>query len=288
MAYKLVTDGSTDMSIEFYNYDDLVVIPMQSTIEGETVTFLSCQVEELNKYYEYMLEDKNVSTSQVNRAAFEKYFTEILEDGYDIIYTGLTSGLSGTYANAVEVAEDLRKKYPERKISIIEDYAASTGQGLVLQQLKKFKDQGMDHDQMVKWLEDNTKYITSQFGVDDLKYLYKGGRVSKTTAGVGNLLKVKPMLHIDMEGKLQVTALNRGRKNNMKNLVKNMKNSWMPELSKMVVIGYAYYDENAQALKEMVEKKIPEAEIYTAPIGALIGTHVGPGMYSLCYFGSDR
>ncbi|MDD7305866.1 MAG: DegV family protein [Peptoniphilaceae bacterium] len=288
MTYKLVTDGSTDMAIEFYDYDDIVVIPMESTMEGEVISFLSYEEEKLNKYYEFMLEDKNVSTSQVNRASFEKYFTQILEEGYDFIYIGLTSGLSGTYDNASEVINRLRKKYPERKISIIEDYAASTGQGLVLQQLKEFKDQGMEYDQIVDWLKLNAKYITSQFGVDDLKYLYKGGRVSKTTAGVGNLLKVKPMLHIDMEGKLQVTALNRGKKNNMKNLVKNFKNSWMPEISDMVVIGYAYYKENAYMLKEMVKEEFPQARVYTVPIGALIGTHVGPGMYSLCYFGNNR
>lgn len=288
MTYKLVTDGSTDMNPDFYNYDDLVVIPIESHLEEEVVTLVSSQEEELNKYYEYMLEDRNVSTSQVNRATFEKYFTEILEDGYDIIFSGLTSGLSGTYANAIEVGGELQKKYPDRKISIIEAYAASTGAGVLIQQLKSFKDQGMEYDEMVDWIKNNYKYVTSQFGVDDLKYLYKGGRVSKTTAGVGNLLKVKPLLHIDMEGKLQVTALNRGRKNNMKNLLKNFENSWMPELSNMVVIGYAYYKENAETLKEMVEEKYPEAEIYLAPIGALIGTHVGPGMYSLCYFGSDR
>ena len=96
------------------------------------------------------------------------------------------------------------------------------------------------------------------------------------------------MLHIDLEGKLQVMGLNRGKKNNMKKLVKNFENYWMPEISDMVLIGYAYYEENAQMLKEMIEDKFPQARVYIAPIGSLIGSHVGPGMYSLCYFSKKR
>lgn len=288
MAYKLITDGTTDMSLEFSKEKDIVVIPMETNMEGEIISLISSDIDKLNRYYELMLNDKSVSTSQINQAKFEEYFSKVLDEGYDIIYSGLTSGLSGTFNNAIEVCKKLKIKYPDRKIAVVDSYSASTGAGLLFQVLLKLKKQGMSYDEMVEWINNNYKYLTAQFGVDDLKYLYKGGRVSKTTAGVGNLLKVKPMLHVDMEGKLQVTGLNRGKKNNMKKLVKNFENYWMPEISDMVLIGYAYYEENAQMLKEMVEEKFPEAKIYIAPIGSTIGTHVGPGMYSLCYFGKKR
>lgn len=288
MTYRLVTDGSTDMNVDFLKDSDIIIVPMISTMEGEQYSFISSDVEKLNIYYENMLEDKEVSTSQVNTAAFEEYFTKILEDGDDILYAGLTSGLSGTYNNAMKVADKLRPKYPDRKITILEVYSACTGNGVLFQQLQEFKNDGMGYEEMIDRMKTNYKYITAQFGVDDLKYLYKGGRVSKTAAGVGNLLKVKPLLHIDMEGKLQILSLNRGKKNTMKSLLKNFEQSWMPELSNKVVIGYAYFKENAEMLKEMVEEKYPEADVTIAPIGSLIGTHVGPGMYSLCYFGSNR
>jgi len=288
MAYKLLTDGASDIALEYSKEKDLVVIPMESNMEGEIVSFTSSDVDKLNQYYKLMLDDKCVSTSQVNQARFEEYFSKVLDDGYDIIYTGLTSGLSGTFNNALEVSQRLKKKYPERRLTVIDSYSASTVSGLLLQMLLEFKEQGMNYDEMIEWINDNYKYLTGQFGVDDLKYLYKGGRVSKTTAGVGNLLKVKPMLNIDLEGKLQVMGLNRGKKNNMKKLVKNFENYWMPEISDMVLIGYAYYEENAQMLKEMIEDKFPQARVYIAPIGSLIGSHVGPGMYSLCYFSKKR
>lgn len=288
MTYKIVTDNSSDMNLDFIKQSDMVVIPIKHFMDGEEATFLTSDTEKVNKYYELMMEDRKVATTQVNRADFMKYFSEVLDEGYDIIYTGLSSGLSGTYANAVEVYKELKEKYPQRKITIIDTKSASTGGGLLVQQMQILKNQGASYEDLVAWVDKHYMNVVAQFGVDDLKYLYRGGRVSKTTAGVGNLLKVKPMLHIKDDGSLDVVALNRGKKNNMKNLLNNFKNNWMPEISKMVVIGYAYYEENAEILKEKLEEEFPEAKIYMAPIGTLIGTHVGPGMYSLCYFGKER
>lgn len=288
MAYKIVTDNSSDMNLDFIKESDMVVIPMKTTMDGEEVMLLTSDIENVNSYYELMLEDKPVSSSQVNRADFEKYFTQVLDDGYDIIYTGLSSGLSGTYDNAVEVAKELREKSPERKIAVLNTVTACTGAGLLVQTMQELKNQGMTYEELVEWVDKYYMNVVAQFGVDDLKYLYRGGRVSRTTAGVGNLLQVKPMLHIKEDGSLDVVALDRGRKNNMKHLLKNFRKNWLPEISDMVVIGYAYYKENALALKEMVEEEFPQARIYIAPIGTLIGTHVGPGMWSLCYFGKER
>lgn len=288
MTYKIITDGSSDLSLEFLENENLVVIPMDSTIDGKNISFLSSQKELLDKYYENMLLDKEVFTTQVNQKRFEEYFSKVLEEGYDIIYTGISKGISGTFSNAINASEVLKEEYPQRKITVLDPLTASTSSGLLIQTLLEFKQEGMEYEKMISWINENYKYIVAQFGVDDLKYLYKGGRVSKTTAGVGNLLKVKPMLHMDDEGKLQILGLNRGTKNNMKNIVKNFEKLWDKEISNMVVIGYAYYEENAQMLKEMLEEKVKDARIYIAPIGSLIGTHVGPGMYSLCYFGKNR
>lgn len=288
MTYKIVTDNSSDMNLDFIEKSDMVVIPMKTTMDGEEVLLLTSDTENLNRYYELMIDDKPVSSTQVNMADFEKYFTEVLDEGYDLIYTGLSSGLSGTYDNAVEVGESLKKKYPERRIEILDTVTASTGGGLLVQTMQELKDQGMSYDDLLSWVDQHYMSVVAQFGVDDLKYLYRGGRISKATAGVGNLLQVKPMVHIKDDGALDIMALDRGRKNNMKHLLKNFKNNWTPEVSDMVLIGYAYYKENAETLKEMVEENFPEARIFLAPIGALIGTHVGPGMFSLCYFGKER
>lgn len=288
MAYKLVTDGASDLNIDFYKSSDIVMVPMDSTMETETFCLLSSDEEYLNTYYEYMLNDKAVSTSQVTQTRFEEYFKKVLEDGEDIIYTGLSSGLSGTYLSALKAKENLEKKFPERRITVIDSLTGSTGCGVLFSKLYELKNDGLDYDGMTKWITDNSKFVSAQFGVDDLKYLYKGGRVSKSTATVGNFLKVKPLLRIDYDGKLEILGINRGKKNTMKGLLKTFEETWDPEISKDVVIGYAYFKENAEMLQEMVEKSRPEAKVYLAPIGSLIGSHVGPGMYSLCYFAKKR
>lgn len=288
MSFKIITDGSSDMNVDFIKSSNIIIVPMQSNMEDEVYEIIGTDLENLNKYYEFMLKDKNVSTSQVNLASFEKYFEEVLKNGEDVFYIGLTDALSGTYKNAIKAKEILEKKYPERKIYIYDTNQASTGAGLLCQIISKMQDEGKDIDQIDDFIKENSKYMVSQFGVDSLKYLYKGGRISKTSANIGNFLKVKPVLHITEDGTLEVLKLERGNKRAVKFLFKNFQKNWKAEISKQVLIGFAYFDENAKSLKEMIEEEYPEAKVSLAPIGSLIGSHVGPGMYSLSYFGKNR
>lgn len=288
MSFKIITDGSSDMNVDFIKSSNIIIVPMQSNMEDEVYEIIGTDLENLNKYYEFMLKDKNVSTSQVNLASFEKYFEEVLKNGEDVFYIGLTDALSGTYKNAIKAKEILEKKYPERKIYIYDTNQASTGAGLLCQIISKMQDEGKDIDQIDAFTKENSKYMVSQFGVDSLKYLYKGGRISKTSANIGNFLKVKPVLHITEDGTLEVLKLERGNKRAVKFLFKNFQKNWKAEISKQVLIGFAYFDENAKSLKEMIEEEYPEAKVSLAPIGSLIGSHVGPGMYSLSYFGKNR
>lgn len=288
MTFKIVTDGSSDMNVDFIKESNIITVPMQSNIEDKIYEITSENPNDLNKYYEYMLEDKNVSTSQVNLASFEKYFEDILKNGEDIYYIGLNDALSGTYKNAQEAKKILEKKYEDRKIYIYDPKQASTGVGLLCQIIYDMQESGKDIDEIDSFVKENDKYVISHFGVDGLKYLYKGGRISKTSAGIGDLLKVKPIIHITDDGSLEILKLERGNKKANKTLFKTFCKNWRPDLSKKVLLGYAYFDENTNKLKEMIEEKYPDAELYLAPIGSLIGSHVGPGMYSLSYFGKKR
>ncbi len=288
MTFKIITDGSSDMNVDFIKSSNITIVPMQSNMEDEVYEIIGTDIENLNKYYEYMLEDKNVSTSQVNLASFEKYFEEVLINGEDIFYIGLSDSLSGTFENAQKAKDILIKKYPDRKIYIYDPKQASTGAGLLCQIIVKMQEEGKDIDQIDSFIKENSKYTISEFGVESLKYLYKGGRISKTSADIGNFLKVKPVIHITDDGSLEVLKLERGTKRAIKVLLKNFQKNWLPEISNEVLIGYAYYDENAKKLKELVEEKFPNAKVSLAPIGSLIGSHVGPGMYSLSYFGKKR
>ncbi|WP_195217068.1 DegV family protein [Anaerococcus vaginalis] len=288
MNFRIITDGSSDMNVDFIKSSNITIVPMQSNMEDEIYEIIGTDIEKLNEYYEFMLDDKNVSTSQVNLASFEKYFEEVLKNGEDIFYIGLSDALSGTFENAQKAKEILDKKYPDRKIYIYNIKQASTGAGLLCQIIVKMQEEGKDIEQVASYIKENSKYMVSQFGVESLKYLYKGGRISKTSADIGNFLKVKPVIHITDGGSLEVLKLERGTKRAIKVLFNNFKKNWKPEISKEVLIGYAYFDENAKILKELIEENFKDAKVSLAPIGSLIGSHVGPGMYSLSYFGEKR
>ncbi|MDY3005423.1 DegV family protein [Anaerococcus porci] len=288
MTYKIITDNSSDMNVEFFKNSNIVTIPMQSSMGDKIYEITGDKIDLLNSFYEHMIEGNSVSTSQVNLKAFESCFEDILKDGKDVLYLGISDKLSGTFQNAQTAKENLKDKYKDRRIEICNPRQASTGGGLMMEILEKKQKDGQSLDELLEFIKENSKFLASQFGVDSLKYLYKGGRISKTQAGIGDFLRVKPLIHIDDEGALAILKLERGNKKAIKTLISNFRDNWRDDISNKVLIGYAYYDENAKKLKELLEQEFPNAEIKLAPIGSLIGSHVGPGMYSISYFAKKR
>lgn len=288
MTYKLVTDGSSDMNVEFIKNSNTVTIPMQSSMGDDIYEITGDKTELLKRFYEHMIEGNSVSTSQVNQKAFETYFEDILKEGEDVLYLGLSDKLSGTFKNAQRAKNILIDKYKDRRIEIFDPRQGSTGGGLMMEILDQMQRDGKSLDELLDFIKENSKFLVSQFGVDSLKYLYKGGRLTKTQAGIGDFLKVKPVLHVDDEGALGILKLERGNKKAIKTLISNFRDNWRDDISNKVLIGYAYYDENAKKLKDLIEEEFPSAEVKLAPIGSIIGSHVGPGMYSISYFANKR
>lgn len=288
MTYRIVTDGSSDMNLEFIKNSSIITIPMQSSMGDDVYEITGDMTDLLNKFYEHMIDGESVSTSQVNLSAFESYFEDILKDGKDVLYLGLSDKLSGTFKNAQKAKENLKDRYKDRRIEIYDPCQASTGGGLMMEILEEKQKEGQSLDELLNFLKENSKFLVSQFGVDSLKYLYKGGRLSKTQAGIGDFLKVKPVLRVDEEGGLSILKLERGNKKAIKTLLNNFRENWRDDISNKVLIGYAYYDENAKKIKEILEDEFPNADVKLAPIGSLIGSHVGPGMYSVSYFAKKR
>lgn len=288
MAYKIVTDSACDLNLDFYRKSDLISVPMDVSVDGQFRTIMNDDKKGLDEYYEAMLNDANVSSTSVNVQRFEEYFTKVLDEGFDIFYTGLTKGLSATYKNACMARDNLKDRYPDRKIVVVESTQASTGEGVLLQVLYTLKEAGMSLEEMEEWTREYGPKVATTFSVDDLKYLYKGGRVTKAQAGVGNFLNVKPMLYIDEEGTLKIEKIARGTKNANKFMLNKFESYWDPSISDMVLVGYVYNDKNAKTLYEYLKENYPQANLYMAPIGTLIGTHVGPGMYSIGFFANHR
>lgn len=288
MTYKIITDSSCDIDFDFEKNHKINLIPMKSYIGEDIYEIGPCDEESLRKFYEKMDQGFSPSTSQINENDYEKAFEKILKEGYDIIYLGLTASLSGSFNNAQRAREVLKKAYKDRRIELIDPFQASTGLGLIIESLEEMKDEGKSFDEIIDFVDKNAKHLVTHFAVENLKYLYHGGRISKNKAMVGDFLKVKPILHIKDDGSLDILKLERGSKKALKNLYKNFKKNYRPDISNKVLIGYAYTDENAKKLAELIKKDYEDIDLRLAPIGSIIGSHVGPGMYSISYFADKR
>ena len=210
MREFIVTVNSTvDLPREWVEERNVPVVPLKYTIDGETYTDMYGLTSK--EFFAKLREGHMSVTSQVNpdeaKAALEPY----LKEGKDILHLGFSSGLSGTYNSMRIAGEELAEKYPEAKVIIIDTLCACLGEGLLLYKVLQQKDAGRSIDEIARWVEENKLHICHNVTVDDLHHLHKGGRVSKATAIVGTMVKIKPIIHVDNEGKLQVIAKERGR-----------------------------------------------------------------------------
>ncbi len=231
---------------------------------------------------------KFASTSQINPATYKKAFESALQNGYDILYLGFSSGMSGCFDNAQLSMDELRKTYPERKMFCVDALCASVGESFLIREAAKKQYEGMPIDELAAWLAEHKLKVCHWFTVDTFDHLKQGGRVSAAAAIAGGILNIKPLLHVDNAGRLAVVKKPRGRRLALKKLTTHMQEGWLPDISPLVVIGHGDDPEAAAMLKSAVEAKYPNAEIHVAEIGPVIAAHTGPGMLALIYWGDNR
>ena len=199
----------------------------------------------------------------------------------------LSSALSGSYNSALLAREMLLEEFPDAVISIIDTRCASMGQGLLVHYALNFRDKGWDHQQIVEWVENNKLRIAHWFTVDDLEHLKRGGRVSGTAAFVGNILNIKPVLHVDNEGRLVPVTKVKGRKS-IKTLFEKMKETAITPAEQTVFISHGDSVDDANYLADMIKEQLGVKEIVINPIGPVIGAHAGPGTIALFFLASHR
>ena len=208
--------------------------------------------------------------------------------GMDVLYLGFSSGMSGCMQSAGITAEELKEKYPERKIICIDTLCASVGEGFLVLEAAARQAEGMEIEELALWVRENRLKVCHWFTVDTFDHLKHGGRVGAASAAVGTMLGIKPMLHVDGEGKLAVMEKPRGQRKAMDAQIKRMDAGWKPGLGQRVIIGHGDDLDKAKLLQEEVAKKFPDAQIQLAYIGPVIGAHTGPGMLALIYWGDNR
>ena len=231
---------------------------------------------------------KATKTFAANAEQFAAIFEKAASEGNDILYLGFSSALSGTYAASLIAKDMVLEKYPDVRIECFDTKGASLGQGLIVYYAAMMKKDGSDIDSILAFLTDFAPKMCHRFTVDDLVYLKRGGRVSSTTALVGTLLSIKPILHVSDEGKLISLRKARGRKAAVQGLFEDMKTLAVDPAEHTVFISHADCMDDAKALADMIEKEFSPQKIVIGDIGPVIGAHSGPGTLALFFFASAR
>ena len=286
MSYRIITDNCCDFPADMYDDLDLAVVPLVVRFQEKEV----CQYSEkwLKNMYAGMREGEVATTSAVNPQGWEEAIEPVLAGGQDALVLTFSSGLSTTYQSAVIAATELADKYPDRKIRVIDTLCASLGQGLLVWYACKKRDEGMGFEELADWCEEAKKNLCMWFTVDDLMFLKRGGRVSAATALVGTMLQIKPVLHVDDEGKLINVAKARGRKASIEALAKKVGETGLPGENDTVFISHGDCLEDAKLLEKILIEKYGVKKAFIYYVGAVIGSHSGPGTLALFFMGSKR
>ena len=288
-AYQIFTDATADLCESMLkNLPSVEIIPMQVEIGGQEYTYGPGGNLTTELFYHLQREGNFAVTSQINPSVYFQYFEPFLRDGTDILYLCFSSGLSGTFQSAQVAAEELRQKFPERTIFCLDTLCASVGEGFLVREAAIRQAEGFSITELAEWVIVHRLQVCHWFTVDTFDHLRHGGRVSSAAAVVGTALQIKPLLHVDENGCLQVKEKPRGRRKAMETQLSRMAQGWMPETGKLVVIGHGDAPEAATQLQEKIRELFPDAEIYMSDIGPIIGAHTGPGMLAVIYWGSNR
>ena len=284
--YVLISDSTSDLPDEIYKHLDVKIMKFTFEIDGETHPDGGMDYHD---FYDKMRNGAMTKTSQIPPDTAEKFFEDFIKKGYDILCLSFSSGLSGTYNGACIARDNLKEKYPDAKIIVVDSLCASTGQGLLLYKAAELRKSGMGLEELGKWLEDNKLHLCHLFTVDDLKYLHRGGRISKATAVAGSILGIKPILHVDDEGRLVAIGKVRGRKQSLNKLVELMSERIEGYENSVIAICQGDCWGDADYVADLARKKLGEdTKVIISYTGTVIGAHSGPGTLALFFMGSKR
>ena len=284
--YKIITDSGCDLPKEMLSRLDVQTVPLFVNFRNDT---LEDSVDEgIKDIYAGLRAGEAATTSAVNPDRWMEKMESVLAAGQDVLTIAFSSGLSTTYQSAVIAGNELKEKYPDRKVIVVDSLAASLGQGLLLWYACQKQAEGLSIEELAAWLEDNKLHLCHWFTVDDLMYLKRGGRVSAATAVVGTMLKIKPVLHVDDEGHLINVAKVRGRKASIQALAEKAAALGDGYDNSTMFICHGDCIEDAETLAELVKEKCGVKDVFIGYTGAVIGSHSGPGTLALFFMGKER
>lgn len=286
--YSIIINSSTDLTEELKEELDLVLAPLKFTIEGkEYINYLDYNSLDVKEFYKLLRDGKIATTSQLNVSEYIDIIEKEFKKGKDVLILAFSSALSGTYNSAriaVEAFEDHKQK-----VYLVDTKAASLGEGLIAYLAGLKRKEGYTIEELYKYIEDIKLNVAHWFTVDDLMFLKRGGRVRGASAIIGSLLSIKPVLHVDIEGRLIPMAKVRGRKKALQSLVDKVSETHDSNLPKDVFISHGDDLEAALTIKEKIEALNLGLEVKLINyIGPVIGAHSGPGTIAVFFFATQR
>ena len=284
--YVIFTDSSCDLPASLVKEWGVEVLSLEVNIEG-VGTFLNHEIEPA-KFYEYLRDKRSVKTSAANMERFVTAFEQTVAQGKDILYIGFSTGLSATYTAGKNAAEEVMEKYPEAKILTVDSLCAALGQGLLVKYAVDKKNMGATLGELAAYVEGLKLNLSHWFTVEDLFFLKRGGRVSAATAVMGTVLQIKPVMHVDNEGKLINMAKARGRDASIKALFEKMKETAIDPEKQTVYICHGDCYNDAKKLADMITAEFGITDILIDYVGPVIGAHSGPGTLALFFVGRER
>ena len=285
--YIIFADSSCDLSGEMLDRRGVRCCSLTFRFDGDREEYSNNEMN-ITDFYNKMREGGVAKTSAVNSEAFATAFARELEGGRDILYIGFSSGLSTTCNSARIAAEQMRYAYPERRVIIVDTLAASAGIALLIDMVIEKKNEGATIDEAAAFAENNKMKICHWFTVDDLVYLKRGGRINPTAAFFGNMIGIKPVLHVDNEGHLVNVIKMRGRRTSIATLADKYGELADDEGAKRVYISHSDCLADAQMLGKIINDKYGAKTELITDVGAVIGAHSGPGTLALFFAGKGR
>ena len=286
MSYQILTDSCCDFSAQRYQELGLIALPLSVTFRGQT--YPDRNDDSLKDMYAGLRAGEAASTAAVNPQQWEEALEPLLAAGEDVLLLAFSSGLSTTYQSACIAAKEVQERFPERTILVVDSLCASLGQGLLAYYAAKKRDEGLTLEELKTWLESNRLHLCHWFTVDDLMYLKRGGRISATTAILGTMLSIKPILHVDDEGHLVSVGKARGRKASIAALADKAAELGKNYDNSVMFISHGDCREDAEALAKLLKERCGVKEVYINYVGAVIGSHSGPGTLALFFLGEHR
>lgn len=290
--YVLSCCSTADLSKEHFDARDIHYICFHYQLDGVDYPDDLGQSMPFDQFYQAMANGAETRTSQVNAEEFEAYFASFLEKGLDVLHLSLSSGISGVINSALLAKENLEKKYPDRKITVIDSLGASSGYGLLMNTLADLRDGGMSYEDICAWAAENRLRLHHWFFSTDLTFYIKGGRISKTAGMVGQLLNICPLLNMDNLGRLIPREKIRTKRKVISAIVARMAEHAEGGLdySGRCYISQSACYQDARAVADLVEARFPklQGKVEINSIGTTIGSHTGPGTVALFFWGDQR